>query len=112
MPRVKKFGTKETSHGEELLEGGAVDGGDLKNTQNDHVEDHGPLATPFVTSETKHGCADRAEEQSEGDGCGDGGLAGVIIERQLLGLNRQSVEVKGISGPGAEADEEEYPVLA
>lgn len=79
--------TKKTSHGEELLEGCAVDGGDLKNTKDDHVEDHGPLASPLVTSETKHGCADRSEEKSEGNGGGNGGLAGVIVNRQLLGLD-------------------------
>ncbi|KAI6751963.1 hypothetical protein HG531_006659 [Fusarium graminearum] len=103
--------TKKTSYSKELVKGSTVNGGDLQNTEDDHVEDHGPLATPLVTSKTEHGGTDRAEEEGEGDGCCDCGFAGIIVERQLLGLDRQGVEVKGISGPGAEADEEEDPVL-
>lgn len=104
--------TEKTSHGEELLKGCAVDGGDLKDTEDDHVEDHGPLASPFITSETKHGCADRSEEESKGDGGSDGGLAGVIVNRELLGLDRQSMEVESISSPGTESYKEKDPILA
>lgn len=103
--------TKQTSHGEELLEGCAVDGGDLQDAEDDHVEDHGPLATILVTSETEEGGADGAEEESQGDGGGDVGLGGVVVLGQLDSLDGEGVEVKGISGPGAEADDEEDPVL-
>jgi hypothetical protein len=66
--------TEETSHSQELLESCSVDGSNLKKTQDDHVENHGPLSTKLVSSYTEHGSADRAEQQRQSDGCRDGGV--------------------------------------
>lgn len=63
--------TKQTAHSQELLESLAVDGGNLQKTEDDHVENHGPLATILVTSQTEEGGADGTEKQSQGDGSGD-----------------------------------------
>lgn len=102
---------EQTPHGQELREGPAVDGGNLQDTEDDHVEDHGPLAPPLVTRQPEEGGADGAEEQRQGDGRGDVGLGGVVVVGELLGLDGQRVEVKGIGRPGGQADEEEGPAL-
>ena len=54
---------EEGAHGEELLECGAVDGGDLEEAEDGHVDDHGPFAAEFVTGETEEGGTDGAEEE-------------------------------------------------
>ena len=40
--------TEETTYSQELLESSSIDGSNLKKTQDDHVEDHGPLAAKLV----------------------------------------------------------------
>lgn len=104
--------TKETADSEKLVEGRAVDGGNLKDTKDDHVEDHGPLATPFVSSKAKYGSTDGSEKESEGDGGGDVGLTGLVIVGQLLGLDGKGVEIKSISSPSGQSHEEKDPITA
>lgn len=104
--------TEERADGEKLGKGGAVDGGNLKKTKDDHVDDHGVLATKLVTGQTKESRADGAKEQSEGDGSGDVGLCGVVVFREFDGLDGEGMEVKGIGGPGGQTDEEEEPAFS
>ena len=102
--------SKETSHSEELLESGAIDGGNLQNAQDDHVDHHGPLSTILVTRQAKEGGTDTSKQQSQSDGGGDVSLGSTIIFGQLGGLDRQSVEIKGIGRPGCQSHQKEKPV--
>jgi len=45
--------TKKGADSKELLEGGGVDGGDLEKTKNDHIQNHGPFSTKFVTRQAE-----------------------------------------------------------
>lgn len=60
--------TKQTSYSEELLERSRVDGCDLKETQDNHVSNHGPLSSESVSKETEERSTDGPEKQSKGDG--------------------------------------------
>ncbi|KAI2020504.1 hypothetical protein LOZ48_006543, partial [Ophidiomyces ophidiicola] len=101
---------EQAAHGQELGEGGAVDGGDLQQAQHDHVEDHGPLAAPAVAGHAEDGGADGAQQQRQRDGGGDGGLGAAVVARQLDGLDGQRVEVEGVGQPREQADQEIQPV--
>lgn len=103
--------TEKGAHCQELVESGAIDGCNLEETKDDHVEDHGPLATKLVTSQTEEGSADRSEKQCQCDGGGDGCVASFEVCRELGGLDREGVEVERIGSPGEEADKEVEPVL-
>jgi hypothetical protein len=93
-----------------LVEVLCIDGRDLEKTQDDHVSDHGPLTTPLVTCEAEQGSTNRSQQQSECDGFRDIGLGDVVVLCQLYGLDRKSVKVESIGGPGSETDKEEDPV--
>ena len=102
---------EETPDGEELLEGGAVDGGDLEQAEHDHVDDHGPFATELVTGKAEEGSADGAQEQGQSDGGRNIRLGGLVVFGELDGLDGQGVEVKSVGGPGEQADDEEDPIF-
>lgn len=103
--------TEERSHSQELIEGTTVDGGDLEKTEDNHVENHGPLATELVTSKTEECSTDGSKQQCQGDGGGDRCVTPVVVCRQFCCLDGQGVEVKGIGCPGEEAHKEVGPVL-
>lgn len=71
--------TEETSHSKKLLVGDTVDCSDLEKTKDDHVGNHGPLSSPFVTSKTEDGGTDGTEEEGKGDGGGDIGLLAIQL---------------------------------
>ena len=103
--------TKETSDAQELLKSGAVYGGNLQKTKDQHIDDHGPFASEFVASKAEKGGADGAEKQSQGDGGGDISLGCLLVVGEFDRLDGQGVEVKGIGGPCEEADNEEEPIF-
>lgn len=72
---------------------------------------HRPLATPFVTCETKDRSTDRSQQECESDGGRDIGLGAVVVLGQLDSLDRERVEVEGVSRPRSKADDEVEPVF-
>jgi hypothetical protein len=79
----------------------------LQQAEHDHVDDHRPFPTEFVSSETEEGGADTAKEESKGDGGGDVGVGLLVVSGKLDGLNREGVEVESVSGPGEETTDKE-----
>lgn len=94
-----------------MLEGARVDGGDLKEAENDHVDNHGPLASPLVSGQTEDSGTNGAKQQGEGNRSRDISVAAVVVLGQFGRLDREGVEVEGISTPSAESDDEEKPVF-
>jgi hypothetical protein len=101
---------KQTPHGQELLEGAAVDGCNLQHSKHDHVNDHGPLTAEAVARETEKGGTDTPQQQGESDGRGYVSLRFAIVIGQLDLLDRERMEVKRICGPRGKTNEEEEPV--
>lgn len=88
--------TKQAAYRQKLIERCAVDGGDLQQPKHEHIDDHGPLAAPLVTSKAKEESPDRAKKQCKGDGSGDLGLRNMEVLGQLHSLDAQCMEVEGI----------------
>jgi hypothetical protein len=65
----------------------------------------------LISSKTEEGSADRSEQQSKSDGGGDAGVGLLVVCRKLGSLDRQGVEVEGVSSPCKEADDEVQPIL-
>lgn len=101
---------KQRAHRQELRKCRGINRGNLQHAQHNHVEHHGPLAAPPVTSKAKHGGANGAQQQGQGDGGGHGRLGGVVVLCQLDLLDGEGVEVEGVGAPRGQADEEEEPV--
>lgn len=102
--------TEETTHGQELLEGLTVDGRDLQDTQNNHVDDHWPLPAKLVACQTETRRTNTSQQESEGNRRADISLGPVIVLRQLDGLDGQCMEIERIGCPRSETDHKEQPV--
>lgn len=103
--------TKQSTHSQELIESGTVDGCDLEKTEDNHVENHRPFATELVSSQTKEGGTDRSEEQCKCDGGGDRCVASLEVRSQLGCLDGEGMEVERIGSPSEETNQEVSPVL-
>lgn len=71
--------TKQASHSQELFESLAVDGGHLKQSENDHVQHHGVFPAEPISCKTEECSTHGSEKECERDGSSDVSVGLLVI---------------------------------